>query len=76
MSDEWRKGVLVSMYKKGDVQSCNYRKIKLISNTMKIWKRVVEARLRQEVEICEQHYGFMLGKSTTDAIFALRMLIN
>ena len=43
--------------------------IKLMSHTMKIWERV-EARLRQEVEICEQ-YGFMPRKSTTDAIFAL-----
>ena len=45
---------------KGDVQSCtNYRGIKLMSHTMKIWERVVEARLRQEVDICEQQYGFM-----------------
>ena len=28
------------------------------------------------VEICEQQYGFMPGKSTTDAIFALRMLME
>ena len=44
--------------------------IKLMSHTMNIWERVVEARSRQEVEICEQ-YGFMPRKSTTDAIFAL-----
>ena len=28
------------------------------------------------VEICEQQYGFMPGKSTTDAIFSLRMLME
>lgn len=77
MPDEWRKSVLVPIYKKGDVQSCsNYRGIKLMSHTMKVWERVVEARLRQEVEICEQQYGFMPRKSTTDAIFALRMLME
>ena len=54
----------------------NYRGIKLMSHTMKIWERVVEARLRQEGEICEQQYGFMPRKSTTDAIFALRMLME
>ena len=32
--------------------------------------------MRAVVEICEQQYGFMPGKSTTDAIFALRMLME
>ncbi|KAK3529495.1 hypothetical protein QTP70_031738 [Hemibagrus guttatus] len=36
---------------------------------MKLWERVVEARLRKVVEICEQQYGFMHRKSTTDAVF-------
>ncbi|KAK3521729.1 hypothetical protein QTP70_015847, partial [Hemibagrus guttatus] len=39
-------------------------------------RRVVEARLRKVVEICEQQYGFMPRKSTTDAIFALRILME
>ncbi|KAK3563927.1 hypothetical protein QTP86_006213 [Hemibagrus guttatus] len=61
----------------GDVQSCsNYRGIKLMSHTVKLWERVVEARLRKVVEICEQQYGFMPRKSTTDAIFALRILME
>ena len=76
MPDEWRKSTLIPIYKnKGDAQSCtNYRGIKLMSHTMKLWERVVEARLRGEVEISEQQYGFMPRKSTTDAIFALRIL--
>ena len=78
MPEEWRRSVLVPIFKnKGDVQTCsNYRGIKLISHTMKLWERVVEARLREEVTICEQQYGFMPRKSTTDAIFALRMLME
>ncbi|KAK3520147.1 hypothetical protein QTP70_016254 [Hemibagrus guttatus] len=77
MPEEWRS-VLVPIFKnKGDVQSCsNYRGIKLMSHTMKVWERVVEARLRKVVEICEQQYGFMPRKSTTDAIFALRILME
>ncbi|KAK3516035.1 hypothetical protein QTP70_002420 [Hemibagrus guttatus] len=60
MPEEWRKSVLVPIFKnKGDVQSCsNYRGIKLMSHTMKLWERVMEARLRKVVEICEQQYGF------------------
>ncbi|KAK3543094.1 hypothetical protein QTP70_010647 [Hemibagrus guttatus] len=78
MPEEWRRSVLVPIFKnKGDVQSCsNYRGIKLMSHTMKLWERVVEARLRKVVEICEQQYGFMPRKSTTDAIFALRILVE
>ncbi|KAK3526898.1 hypothetical protein QTP86_003591 [Hemibagrus guttatus] len=78
MPEEWRRSVLVPIFKnKGDVQSCsNYRGIKLMSHTMKLWERVAEARLRKIVEICEQQYGFMPRKSTTDAIFALRILME
>ncbi|KAK3511747.1 hypothetical protein QTP70_020749, partial [Hemibagrus guttatus] len=78
MPEEWRRSVLVPIFKnKGDVQSCsNYREIKLMSRTMKLWERVVEARLRKVVEISEQQYGFMPRKSTTDAIFALRILME
>ncbi|KAK3568739.1 hypothetical protein QTP86_016296 [Hemibagrus guttatus] len=78
MPEEWRRSVLVPIFKnKGDVQSCsNYRGIKLMSHTMKLWERVVEARLRKVVEICEQQYGFMPRKSTTNAIFALRILME
>ena len=64
MSDEWRKSVLVPIYNKGNVQSCtNYRRIKLMSPTMKIWERVVETRLRQEVDFCEQQKGGQTGVS-------------
>lgn len=41
---------------------------------MKLWERAVEARLRAEVSICEQQCGFMPRKSTSAAVFALRML--
>ena len=43
---------------------------------MKLWERVVERRLRSELTFSEQHYGFMAGKSTTDALFALRVLME
>ncbi|XP_061649478.1 band 4.1-like protein 5 isoform X3 [Phyllopteryx taeniolatus] len=78
MPEEWRKSVLVTIFKNnGDVQSCgNYRGIKLMSHTMKLWERVVEARLRTEVSICEQQYGYMPRKSTTDALFALKMWLE
>ena len=61
---------------KGDVHSCsNYRGIHMISHTMKLWK-VVERRLRSELTFSEQQYPFMPGKSNTDALFALRVLME
>ena len=78
ISEEWRRNVLIPIYKnKGDAQCCgNYRGIKLRSHTMKVWKRIIEARLRDRVEISKQQYGFMPGKGTTDAMFALKMLMK
>ena len=78
MPEEWRDSILIPIFKnKGDVQSCsNYRGIKLISHSMKLWEKVVERRLRSELTFSEQQYGFMPGKSTTDALFALRVLME
>ena len=76
--EEWRDSVLIQIFKnKGDVQSCSkYRGITLISHTMKPWERVVERRLRSELMFSEQQYDFVPGKSTTDALFALRVLME
>ena len=64
MPEEWRRNVLIPIYKnKGDAQCCgNYRGIKLMTNTMKVWERIIEARLRNIVEISKQQCGFMPGK--------------
>ena len=71
MPEEWRRSVLIPIYKnKGDVQCCgNYRGIKLMSHTMKVWERI-------KVEISKQQYGFMPGKGTNNAMFALKMLME
>ena len=76
--EEWGRSVLIPIYKnKGDAQCCGkYRGIKLMSHTMKVRERIIEARLRDRVEISKQQYGFMPGKGTTDVVFALRMLME
>ena len=78
MPEEWRRSVLIPIYKnKRDTQCCgNFREIKLMSQTMKAWERIIETRLRDRVEISKQQYGFMPGKGTTDAMFSLRMLME
>ena len=43
---------------------------------MKVWEKIIEAKLKDRVEISKQQYGFIPGKGTTGAIFALRMLMK
>ncbi|XP_060180662.1 uncharacterized protein LOC132610374 [Lycium barbarum] len=69
---------MIPLYKnKGDIQSCNnYRGIKLLSHTMKVWERVVEMRVRRDVSISKNQFGFMPGCSTTEAIHLVRRLVE
>ena len=78
MPEEWRRSVVVPLYKgKGNIKEYgNYRGIKLMSHPVKLWERVIEAKIRKEVTIAVQQFGFMPGRSTTDAIFCLRMLLE
>ena len=78
MPDEWRRSILVPIFKnKGDIQSCtNYRGIKLMSHTMKLWERVCEQRLRRLTSVSRNQFGFMPGRSTTEAIFLVRQLME
>ena len=67
MPDQWRCSVVVPLYKsKGDAQCCgNYRGIKLLGHTMKLWERVIDTRLRRETQVTTNQFGFMPGRSTT-----------
>ena len=76
--EEWRTSTITHIYKhKGDPLECsNFRGIKLLSHTFKLWERVVESRLRKMVNIRERQYGFQPGKSTIQPLFCLPMLQN
>ena len=76
ISDIRRRRILIPIFKnKGDIMNCgNYRGITLMCHSMKLYGRVHENRLRNVVSISDEQFGFVKGKSTTDAIFALRQL--
>ncbi|KAF3683179.1 putative transcription factor MYB39-like [Capsicum annuum] len=78
MPEAWRWSTMIPLYKnKGGIQSCNnYRGNKLLSHTMKIWERVVELRLRRIVSILENQFGFMPGRSMTEAIHLVWRLVE
>ena len=77
MPDEWRKSIIVPFYKnKGDIQSCNnYQRIKLMSHTLKLWKRTMR-RLRCVTSVSVKQFDFMSDKSTTKTIYLLRQLME
>ena len=76
MPRNWKISRLVPIYKgKGSILECNnYRGIKLMSHTMKLAERLIEARLWHITEIANNQYGFRPGKSTTEPIFILKMM--
>ena len=76
--DKWRNSETIPLYKgKGDIMDCsNYRELKMLSHTMKLWEKMIARRLREETTTSDSQFGFMLGKGTTDAIFALRQLLE
>ncbi|GJY00765.1 retrovirus-related pol polyprotein LINE-1 [Tanacetum coccineum] len=78
MSDEWILSEVIPIYKnKGDAQVCsNYKGIKLLGHIMKLWERVIERRLRRETRVLENQFGFMPERSTTEAIYLFRSLIE
>ena len=45
-----------------------------MSDTMKLWERIIENRIREIVELGNIQFGFRKGMSTTELIFALRIL--
>jgi hypothetical protein len=76
--DEWRQSILVPIFKnKVDVQSCtNYRGIKLMSHTIKLCERIIEHRLRGVSNVNENQFGFMPERSTMEAIFLIKQLME
>ena len=74
--DDWRKSILVPVYKgKGDPLVCgSYRAIKLLEQPMKVLERVLEKRIICRMSIDNMQFGFMPGKGTTDAIFIMRQV--
>src|SRR5918994_467772 len=69
--------ISTNLQEQGGCQSCtNYRGIKLMSHTMKLWERVIEHRLRRMTSVTKNQFGFMPGRSTMEAIFLVRQLME
>jgi Reverse transcriptase (RNA-dependent DNA polymerase) len=76
---EWGQGIIVPLFKKGDKKCAgNYRGVTLMCQCAKLFEKVLEFRLKTVVEanLREEQYGFRGGRSTTDAIFAIRQVME
>lgn len=43
---------------------------------MKLWERVIEQRLRYDIKICENQFGYMSGGLIMEVIFLLLRLMK
>ena len=74
IQEDLKRGTMVPIYKgKENVLDCgNFRGIKQLEHGLEIFERILDKRLRQQVDIGEMQFGFMPGKRTVDSIFMLR----
>ena len=75
---EWRDGIITSLYKgKGAKDQCtSYRPITLLSVPGKVFAHILLTRINPLLTSHRRHQqsGFTAGRSTVDAILALRLL--
>ena len=76
---QWTQSLIITLPKKENLQMCqNYRKISLISHPSKVMLKFLPNRLQPQAEeiITEEQAGFRTGRSTTEQIFNLRVLME
>ena len=77
--EEWRKGLLVKLPKKGDLSSCNnWRGIMLLSIPGKVLSRIMLERLKASLDkrFRDEQAGFRQDRSCTDHISTMRIIIE
>ena len=77
--EDWLKGVITVVPKKGDPSVCsNNRGITLRSTTSKLFQIVLLSRLSEGLELTlrENQCGFRKNRSCTDQIYSLRCIIH
>jgi len=81
LPEDWKKSVVVPLYKRGEKEVAgNYRGISLLCTTYKIYAEILRGRLEKEVEerklVPDSQAGFRSGRSTIDNIWMLNHLLQ
>ncbi|CAG4945247.1 unnamed protein product [Colias eurytheme] len=79
LPDEWNKGLLITVPKKGDLSQCgNWRGITLLSTPSKVLTRILLNRITKAVEpiLRREQAGFRPNRSCTDQINTLRIILE
>ena len=79
MPKEETRARVVTIFKKGDTSNIsNYRPISLLNSTYKIFTAILVERLADKLDkhLQKTQYGFRKNKSTANAIFLIRRLID
>ena len=77
--EEWQKGVIIKLPKKGDLENCNnWRGVTLLSVPSKVLGRVIIVRIRDALDnkLRKEQAGFRRGKGCMQQIFILRNIID
>ncbi len=77
--EDWKRGYLVKLPKKGDLSSCtNWRGIMLLSIPGKVLSRIILDRLKTALDkkLREEQAGFRKDRSCTDHIATMRIIIE
>ena len=77
--EEWRKGLLIKLPKKGDLSCCkNWRGIMLLNMASKVFCRVILERIKTVLDekLKEEQAGFRAGRSCTDQIATPRIIVE
>lgn len=79
MPDEWKRGMICPLFKKGDPLVCsNYRGICLLNIAYKLLSAIIRKKLLPfvEKELGQYQSGFRNNKSTIDQIFTIRQILE
>jgi sorting nexin-29 len=78
MPDDWKVGLIIPLFKKGDKMKCeNYRGIMLLNVAYKILSSVILERSKEYLEeiLGEYQCGFR-PQRTTEQIFVIRQILE
>ena len=79
LPEDWTTGLLIKLSKKGNLSYCDYwRSIMLLSIASKVLYRVLLSRMKGVVDtkLRDEQAGFRKGRSCTDHIATLRIIVE